>query len=138
MKDLLGEGSGVEVSSAGIFGEDYGIRGDVRDYLRKRGIDVSGHRPRRLSKKMADEADLVVAMDHDHKEFIERKYGIKARLFMELCTGKGAALPDIEVVPGYQDDPPAVGGHIRRTMDVILENLPRLTGKIAEIKNLSD
>jgi len=122
---------GLEVTSAGTDDFPHQVRPNVRDYLRRKGFDVSAHRRRTLTREILDEADLVIAMSTDHAEFIERNFGVKAVLFLEACGLEAAALPDIEeVVADYQTNPAAVEAHVRMTIDRIVELAPRLAGRL--------
>ena len=63
--DLAGQ---VEVASAGTTGWEGGNPIDPRAgaLLREHGIDPSAHRARRMDPQELREADLVLALDHDH------------------------------------------------------------------------
>ena len=58
----------VEVASAGTTGWEGGNPIDPRAgaLLREHGIDPSAHRARRMDPQELREADLVLALDHDH------------------------------------------------------------------------
>lgn len=63
-----GLGDEVEVSSVGTTREEVGNLIDRRagELLRRHGIDPSAHRARHLSEQDLEDADLVLALDHDH------------------------------------------------------------------------
>ncbi|MGO1976951.1 MAG: low molecular weight protein-tyrosine-phosphatase [Brachybacterium tyrofermentans] len=63
-----GLGDEVEVSSVGTTREEVGNPIDRRagELLRRHGIDPSAHRARHLSDQELEDADLVLALDHDH------------------------------------------------------------------------
>ena len=122
------------VVSAGTEDFPHVVRHNVRDYLREKGFDVSAHRRRTLTREILDEADLVIAMSTDHREFIERKFGLKPVLFLEACGLEAAALPDIEeVVADYRTNSAAVDAHVRMTIDRIVELSPRLAARIGKL-----
>jgi len=55
------------------------------------------------------------------------RFGSRAPVFLEACGGACAALPDIEeVVLDYRTNPAAVDAHVRKTIDTIIEAMPRL------------
>lgn len=62
----------VEVGSAGVWAVDNGFASPVavevlnRDY----GIDISGHRTRRLTPELIRATDLIVVMEEDHRQAI--------------------------------------------------------------------
>ena len=73
LKDLLQKQghSGIQVSSAGTWGLDgepaapYTI-----EICSQKGVDVSGHVVRRVTKSMIQENDLVVVMELDHLQHV--------------------------------------------------------------------
>ncbi|RLL92866.1 low molecular weight protein arginine phosphatase [Ammonifex thiophilus] len=59
---------GVEVSSAGLYAlEGMPASEEAVTVLAEWGIDISGHRARRVTQEMLAEADLVLAMTERHK-----------------------------------------------------------------------
>jgi protein-tyrosine phosphatase len=72
--DLAGQ---VEVASAGTTGWEGGNPIDPRAgaLLREHGIDPSAHRARRMDPQELREADLVLALDHDHVDPIRDVLG---------------------------------------------------------------
>jgi protein-tyrosine-phosphatase len=53
------------------------------EVARLRGVDLSRHRSRQLTKRMAESADLILAMSQEHIDYIRRidpKAGDKAHL----------------------------------------------------------
>lgn len=62
---------GVQVESAGTTGlEGQGADGLAVTTCRKKGIDLTGHRARVLTKEMIQENDIVVVMDISHMESV--------------------------------------------------------------------
>jgi protein-tyrosine phosphatase len=123
----LGAGSRIVVASAGTDDYPHVVRRNVRDYLMSQGLDVSAHRRRTLTAEILQGAKSVVAMSTDHQRFIGERFGLRAPLFLEACGGACEALPDIEeVVLDYKTNPAAVDAHVRKTIDVIIEAMPRL------------
>jgi protein-tyrosine phosphatase len=76
----------VEITSGGTTSWETGEPIDPRAgaELRELGYDPSGHRARQITPEELDEADLVLALDHDHVGPIERigGQGISGRLHM--------------------------------------------------------
>ena len=129
----LGVASGLAVASAGTDDYPHVVRANVSGYLRQRGIDVSGHRRRTVTREMVADAQLVVAMSTDHQRWLAERYGLKVPVFLEACGGACEALPDIEeVVLDYRTNAAAVEAHVRKTIDTILELTPRLALRIQE------
>ena len=123
----LGADSRIAVASAGTDDYPHVVRANVRDYLRTRGLDVSAHRRRTLTAEIFGQAKMVIAMSIDHQRFMLERFGSRAPVFLEACGGACEALPDIEeVVLDYRTNPAAVDAHVRKTIDTIIEAMPRL------------
>lgn len=121
----------VHVSSAGTEDFPYVVRPNVLEYLRSKGFDVTRHRRRTLTDAILGESQLVIAMSTNHREFLQRRFGHAAALFLEVCGEAGEALPDIEeVVHDHQTNTAAVEAHVRATIDRILLLTPRLAARL--------
>ncbi|HEY4089982.1 MAG TPA: low molecular weight protein-tyrosine-phosphatase [Luteibacter sp.] len=69
----LGEGSKIQVSSAGLGAlTGHPIDASALELLREHGIDGSAHRARQLDRSLLRSADLVLAMERDHVGSITR------------------------------------------------------------------
>ena len=123
----LGPQSALAVSSAGTDDYPHVVRPNVRDYLREKGLDVSAHRRRTLTRDILSGAELVVAMSTDHQRFLHERFGRQVPVFLQACGGACEALPDIEeVVLDYRTNSAAVDAHVHKTIDTIIELMPRL------------
>lgn len=70
-------------------------------------------------------------MSTGHQRFLAGRFGVKAPVFLEACGGACEALPDIEeVVLDYRTNAAAVDAHVRRTIDTIIEAMPRLAASL--------
>ncbi|MHB1446553.1 MAG: arsenate reductase/protein-tyrosine-phosphatase family protein [Acidimicrobiales bacterium] len=65
-RHLQERGQDASVSSAGLLEDGYPAAPEVASLLADRGIDVSGHRSRRLSPDLIEASDLVLAMAREH------------------------------------------------------------------------
>jgi protein-tyrosine phosphatase len=64
-------GSDVKVSSAGVRGlEGHGAVEDAVIAAGELGVDIAGHRARRLSRQDLEEADLILWMASDHRDAV--------------------------------------------------------------------
>jgi protein-tyrosine phosphatase len=64
---------GVEVESAGVSGWDESpATEEAVEALRELDIDISEHLARRLTSRLVEAADLVVAMADEHREAVSR------------------------------------------------------------------
>ena len=124
---LRRELGGIVVASAGTEDYPYVVRPNVRDYLLSKGLDVRMHRRRTLTQEILQEAKTVIAMSTDHQHFMLERFRYRAPVFLEACGGACEALPDIEeVVADYRTNAAAVDAHVRKTIDTIIEAVPRL------------
>lgn len=127
----FGAQSRIAVASAGTDDYAHVVRPEVRDYLLERGLDVRAHRRRTVTPEILSGARQVIAMSTDHQRFLQEKFGLQTRVFLEACGGDCAPLPDIEdVVLDYRTNPAAVLAHVRRTIDTIIELTPRLARRL--------
>lgn len=95
------------------------------DKLKEMGINASGHKRVQLTKEMANSADLIIAMDRFHQEWVKQKFGIEAPLFNQIYKKEDA---DIRVSP-----PGAAGAIDERMIKVfnyICDAIPVVIEKI--------
>jgi protein-tyrosine-phosphatase len=63
----------VEIASAGVSaGEAFPASENAMRVSNKRGIDLSGHRSRRLTCEMVRDSDLILVMEYVHLEEVRR------------------------------------------------------------------
>lgn len=64
----------LQVSSAGT-GALVGYPADpiVLDLMSQQGLDVSSHRARQLTAELGAAADLILVLDHSHREWVSRQ-----------------------------------------------------------------
>ncbi|MBA2327585.1 MAG: hypothetical protein H0V95_13205 [Actinobacteria bacterium] len=62
-------GISASVSSAGTRPWGSGATGDAITVMRERELDIGGHRNRRLTADLVEQADLVLGMTRDHVSF---------------------------------------------------------------------
>ncbi len=86
----------LEVSSAGTHGwVDHPMYAHMAEQLRRRGVDPTGFRSRRLAPAMVDEADLVLAMSAAHRSFVlqERPGAVNRTFTLGQLAGALDAVP---------------------------------------------
>ena len=67
LRDHMRErGASAAVSSAGLLEDGHSAAPEVVSLLSERGIDLSPHRSRRLTRDLIEDSDLVLAMARDH------------------------------------------------------------------------
>lgn len=121
---------GVEAVSAGTGALD-GTAASEGTYLAalELGADVSGHRSRRLTRELIDEADLILTMGRAHRDVVERSGGAgKVHLLGEYAglTGRAAEVPD--PYGGDMDAYRAMATEVGGMIDRVLERLARERG----------
>ncbi|MGN6480351.1 low molecular weight protein-tyrosine-phosphatase [Luteibacter sp.] len=92
----LGEGSKVQVSSAGLGAlVGHGVDRTALELLRDHDIDGSAHRARQLDRSLLRSADLVLAMERDHVVSITRMAPeASGKVFLLDRWGTGQDIPD--------------------------------------------
>jgi protein-tyrosine phosphatase len=135
LRYLLAAGSDILVASAGTEDFPHVVAPSVRDHLRFRGFDVSGHRRRTLTAQILQEPGPVIAMSTEHREFLAEHFDLPdAPLFTEACCLPGEPLPDVnEAVPQYQTNTAAAETHVRMIIDRIIELTPRLAKRLRQL-----
>jgi len=125
MRAALDPNEQVSVHSAGLIDAPHEILPFVKEYLVRKGVDISGHEPRRLDQEMLNRADLAVAMDVGHRGQIEEGYGLRLPLFCEIAYGTETPLPDVyEAVPDWRANQAAAKEYGWSVMDVIFDGMP--------------
>lgn len=124
---LRAQRADLVVASAGTAQGHDVVPPEVSAYLLTKGFDVSSHRRRALTREIIQQADLVVAMSLDHRDFVRNNFGLTVPVFLQCCGDAPAALLDLhEAVADYRTNPAAAAAHIRATIDRIIELTPRL------------
>jgi len=74
----------MKVSSAGIAAlSSYGIYGLLEKVLKEEDIEISNHKPTRVTPQIVKDADLILVMEKRHKEAIlEIAPEVKNRVFL--------------------------------------------------------
>ena len=128
---LRAQRADLVVASAGTAEGHDVVPPEVSAHLLAKGFDVRAHRRRALTRDIVEQADLVVAMSLDHRDFIRSRFGVDVPLFLECCGEAPAALLDLhEAVADYRTNPAAAAAHIRATIDRIIELTPRLAHRL--------
>lgn len=112
------------VHSAGLIDAPHEVVPFVKEYLLGRGIDISGHEAKRLSREMLDGADLAVAMDIEHRRQIEEAFALRLPLFGEVAYDTESPLLDVyEVVPDWRNNEAAAKEYGWSVMDTIFDGM---------------
>lgn len=82
----------VEVASAGLSAfEGDPVSSHSVTVMARRGIDISGHRARRLTEDMIRQADLILVMTAAHKRYLENWEGLGDKVFTIKEFARGAS-----------------------------------------------
>jgi protein-tyrosine phosphatase len=85
LKHHLGvKNSSVQVSSAGISAlVDRPAVIEAQQIMSNHGIDISSHRARQITQDIALKAELILAMEDEHKHFVEKNFpNVRGRVFL--------------------------------------------------------
>jgi len=94
--------------------------------LEKNQLSIEGHNTRRINRKMLEDADLIVAMAKDHKECMEKVFGVKCHLYNDVCNHDQKSVPDVEdVLSNWRETIEAAKQHIFDTIDYIDSTMPK-------------
>ncbi len=118
----------VEVLSAGIMMvEGLSATDEVKELLRKEGIDVSSHRSRRVTRNMVRKSDIILVMEKMHeKRILELAPEAKNRLFLLKEFAKINNNDDLDIA-----DPIGMQfGFYAQTLGVIKEAIERISNII--------
>lgn len=125
LRHRLGSASPIFVSSAGLEQAPHDVMDFVAAHLLRRGLDVSNHRPRRLTDPILTQADLAVAMGYDHRDQIGAEFARPVPLFSEVAYGVSRPLPDVwEVVPDWRANLEAAQSYAEGVIDYIVDAMP--------------
>jgi protein-tyrosine-phosphatase len=134
LKTLLGQPSPYRIGSAGIEAKAQEVHEWVKHCLREKGADVSGHVPRRVTRELLQETDLVVAMSRDHQAFIKQAFGRDAPLFKQLCYGRDDPIPDLhERYPNWEQDLTLAQAYVTSVIDMIWDDIPAFVYKLPRL-----
>lgn len=127
LKARLGSDSGYVIGSAGIEAKPQLVHPVIRARLLEKGIDVSRHVQRKLTRELLEEADLAVAMGLDHQGFVRRHFNRDVPLFNEVCHHKVEPVLDLhEAIPDWQNDHEAARRYALSVIDHIWHSIPAL------------
>lgn len=126
--------NGWKVASAGIVAEKKPINPKTLEVLKKMGVKTANREPVKLTEKMLNDYDAVIAFAENHLNFIDSKFGYKkVLLFNELAVNKKESLWDVEDdVKDHKTNKKAVEKKIENTIKDIFKKTPRLFKNVSE------
>ena len=85
MAAALARHAGIDARSAGLFPlENAPASGGAVRVMAEQGLDLTGHRARRITEEDAENAQRIFAMEEGHRAMLERMY--------PACRGKVSVL----------------------------------------------
>ena len=131
LKATLSFGANYTVHSAGLKDAPHEIISFVEDYLKDRGLDISRHKPKKLTREMLDEANLAVAMGTEHRHQINQIFNCRLPLFSEIAYGTEEPLLDVcDVVPDWRNNEAAAISYGVSIMDYIFDGMPNFINRV--------
>jgi protein-tyrosine phosphatase len=126
----------LAVASAGTSKRDEVVPPEIAGYLLTKGVDVRAHRRRTLTREILERAHVAVAMSTDHRDFIRANFGRSVPLFLECCGDAPEGLLDLhEAISDFRTDRVAALSYLQRTIDRIVDGMPRLARRIDLLLN---
>jgi len=112
--------SGVRAWSAGIYVPvDREAYSDAIEVMGEKGLDIRRHRPGQIGPGLVDWADLILVMEHTHKEYI-----------LEHFTGSRAR---VQLLTEFVGEEGEIGDPFGGGIEAYRECRDRLTGLIAAV-----
>ncbi len=131
LKACFGPKPGYVIGSAGIEARPQPIHPLVRGRMMEKGVDVSGHRQRQLTRELIEGADLLIAMGVNHREFVRRAFGLEVPLFNRVCFDRDDPILDVdEAVPEWQVDLGRARDYILSVIEHIWQATPVLLTRL--------
>ena len=131
LKARLGPGTSCVIGSAGIDAKPQSMHAWVQARLLEKGVDLTTHVPRQLTKELIEAADLVIAMGRNHQAFVREQYGRDIPLFNQVCLGHDQPILDLhEVMPNWERDPEQARSYVCSVIDVIWATAPALLSRL--------
>ena len=131
LRTQLGEQSTYRVGSAGIDAKPGAIHPVIVNRLIAKGTNPSAHIPRALTKRLVKQHDIIIAMGLGHREFIQKRFGLKVPLFNEVSFGKETPILDLhEAIPDWERDIVEARAYVESVIDHIWEAVPELMTRL--------
>lgn len=125
---------GYVVDSAGTIAKKELIEFKTRAVLKELCIKKVVNHQKRLTKKMLENNDIIIAMAKVHVDFIKSKFNFKnIFLFNELALDKKTSIWDINDKKIPVNNKRAIEQYIEKTIKEIHQNTPKLFKNIEKI-----
>lgn len=139
LRAQLDRQSPYRVASAGIEAKTNSIHPVISKRLIQKGTDPSAHIPQRLTKKLIDRNDLIIAMGLGHREFIRKQFGLIVPLFNQVSFGEEVPILDLhEALPDWERDIDEARAYVESVIDHIWESVPALVARLPQFHGADD
>jgi len=129
----FGAGHPYRFESAGIEAKLQTIHPVIRARLVQKGIDPVKHVQRKLTKELIERVDLIIAMGHDHCDWIQQRFGHKVPLFNQVSFGMETPILDLhETLPNWENDREAACIYVESVIDHIWDAAPALLARLPQ------
>lgn len=87
---------GAEVDSAGIIGGGSQAMQEAIDVMNEHGLDLTSHQSKPLDGRLVDWADIVLVMEHEHKQgvMIRVPKAVEKTYLLSEYVGESGDVPD--------------------------------------------
>ena len=119
----------INVSSAGLAPTDHRASEHARNLLALEGVSLDSHVPRRLTRRMIDEAFLILVMEEHHRRAILDSYPQSAGKVFLLKEYAGLD----EGTPGVSDPYGGSREIYCRTLEEIREAIKKIVDKLSDM-----
>jgi protein-tyrosine phosphatase len=134
MRAWCGSTHRYHVGSAGIEAKVQPIHPVVRARLLQKGIDPAQHVQRKLTQDVIDRVDLIIAMGHDHREWIQKRFGRRVPLFNHVALGTDTSILDLhEALPDWEHDLEGAREYVESVVDHIWGATPSLLARLPHL-----
>lgn len=116
------------VRSAGIEVSSQPIHPLLIDIMAEHGLDISDHKPTKLTRDLLAKTAIVIAMGQNHQQHVAAEYARDVPLFNEVCLQRSEPVLDVsEAIPKWQTaEPWRVEAHVRGVVEHIIRHTPLL------------
>lgn len=139
---LQGGKKSFEIDSCGVGAQPYyKTPGDMLELLSKEGLEAVEHRPKLVTERLIDEADLILVMEKMHAEVLADLFPQSRRKTQLLKVYVKNISPGFELKKGEEDffDPTGRGrGEFEKTFSLLKDCMRRMLEYEEAVKQPGD
>lgn len=131
MRAQIGRRTSYRVGSAGIVAKPQTIHPVIYHRLIQKGADPSAHTQRLLTQQLVLDADVIIAMSHTHRDFIQQQFSVTVPLFNEVSLGQATSILDLhEALPDWEQDVERSHAYLESVVNHIWDAAPSLITRL--------